>query len=142
MICCWSGGLGQGADPVPGGHDHRCPGPGGGDFEVLPTAAAGQAGGGVQDAVAQFFGLGAGEVAVEGEQPQPGEQGGGGQRGGEPGAVDGQLVAGKFADPGVFAGADGVLNPCVNPVGGVDIGGLAAPAGGAPRQVGDPQGVP
>jgi hypothetical protein len=77
-------GLGEDADPVPGGHDHRCPGPGGGDFEAEPAATARQAGGGVQDAVAQRFRLGAGEVAVQGEQPQPGEQGGGGQRGSEP----------------------------------------------------------
>ena len=34
-----------------------------------------------------------------------------------------------------------VLDPCVHPVGGVDVGGLAAPAGGAFGQVGDPQGV-
>ena len=33
-----------------------------------------QAGGGVQDAVAQRLGLGFGEVAVQGEELEPGEQ--------------------------------------------------------------------
>jgi hypothetical protein len=110
MVWCWSGGLGEGADPVPGGDDRGCPGPGGGDFEVAPAAAAGQAAGGVQDAVAQRFRLGAGEVAVEGKVAQPGEQGGSGQRRGEPGAVQGQQVAGELADPSVFPGPDGVLD--------------------------------
>ena len=95
-LCCWSGGLGQGADAVPGGDDRGCPGPGGGDLEVAPAAAAGQAAGGVQDAVAQGLGFGFGEVAVEGEQPQPGEQGGGGQRGGQPGLVEGEQVGGSL----------------------------------------------
>ena len=35
----------------------------------------------------------------------------------------------------------GVLQACVDSVGGVDIGELAAPAAGAHGQVGDPQGV-
>src|SRR6266480_2372970 len=45
---CWSGGLRQGADPVPGGHDVSGPGPGGLDPQAPLSAAAGQAGGGVQ----------------------------------------------------------------------------------------------
>jgi hypothetical protein len=38
-----------------------------------PLAAADQASGGVQEAVAQGLGLGAGELAVQGDEPQPGE---------------------------------------------------------------------
>ena len=49
---------------------------------------------------------------------------------------------GKLAEAGVFAGADAVLDPGVDAVGGVDVGQLAAPAGCAGGQVGDPQGVP
>src|SRR5207247_6900604 len=87
-------------------------------------------------------GFGFGEVAVQGEVAQPGQQGGSGKGGGEPRAAEGQQVAGELADPGVFPGADAVLHPGVHPVGGVDAGGLAAPAGGSFGQVGDPQAVP
>ena len=38
-------------------------------LQAAPAAAAGQPGGGVQDAVAQGLRLGAGEAAVQGEQP-------------------------------------------------------------------------
>ena len=54
----------------------------------------------------------------------------------------GQQVAGELADPRFLPGADGILHPCVHPVGGVDVGGLATPAAGGTGQVGDPQGVP
>src|SRR5208283_291424 len=73
----WSGCLWQGGDPVPGGGDGLCPGPGGGDFQPPAAAAADQLPGGVQDPVTQGLGLGAGEVAVQGDEPQPGQQGGG-----------------------------------------------------------------
>jgi hypothetical protein len=48
---CWSGSVRQGADPVPGGHDVRGPGPAGLDLQLALAAAAGQPGGDVQDAV-------------------------------------------------------------------------------------------
>jgi hypothetical protein len=67
---------------------------------VPAPAAAGQAGGGVQEAVAQGLGFGFGEGAVEGEQPQLGEQGGGDQRGGQPGLVEREGLAGQVADAG------------------------------------------
>ena len=57
----------------------RCRGP----------AAGRQAGGGVQDPVAQGLGLGLGQGAVEGEQPQPGQQGRGGSCAGLPGGTGG-----------------------------------------------------
>ena len=44
-----------------------CPGPGGGDFQAAPAAAAGQARGGMQDPVTQGLGFGSGQVAVQGE---------------------------------------------------------------------------
>jgi len=49
------------------------------DFRAVSPSAAGQAGGAGQDAVAR--GLGLGEVAIEGGQPQPGQQGGSGPAG-------------------------------------------------------------
>ena len=89
----------------------------------LPAAAAPaahQAGGGVQDAVAQRLGLGLGQVAVEGEELEPGEQDLRDHRRGQPGLVERVVVGGELADAGVFAGADGVLDPGVDPVAGVD----------------------
>src|SRR5262249_37026487 len=109
-----------------------------GDFQAAAPSAACHAGGGMQDAVAQGLGLGLGEVAVESEQPQPGQQGGGDQRGGQPGLVEGEQVGGELADPGVFAGADAVFDPGMDSVGGIDVGGAGPPAAQAVRQVGDP----
>src|SRR5580704_16186389 len=50
---CWSGGVRDGLDALPGGDDFLCPGPGGGDFQGSAAPAADEPGGGVQDAVAQ-----------------------------------------------------------------------------------------
>src|SRR5262249_58652609 len=70
----------------------------------------------------------------------PGQQGGGYQRDGQPGLVEGECLAGKFADPGVLAGAYAVLHASVDPVGGVDVGGASPPATPGCRQGGGPQG--
>ena len=88
------------------------------------------------------FRLGFGQVAVQGQQFQPGEQDLPGHRGGQPGGVDREVMGGEVAQAGVLAGADGVLDPCVNAVGGVDVGSLAHPALGVRGPAGDPQGVP
>jgi hypothetical protein len=48
------------------------------------VAAAGQPGGGIQDAVAQGLRFGLGRVVIQGEQAEPGQQGRGGQGGGLP----------------------------------------------------------
>ena len=88
MVWCWSGRLRRGSDPVPGVHDRGRPGPGGGDFEVSAAPAAGQPGCGVQDPVAQGLGLGFGEVAVEGQVTEPGQQGGRGEGRGQPHRVE------------------------------------------------------
>jgi hypothetical protein len=100
MVCCWSGGLWQGADLVPGGDDVSGPGPGGGDVEAVPAAAAGQPGCGVQDA--QGLRRGAGEGGVQGEELEPGQQCRGGQCGSLPGLVDGQRTGRVLADAAVF----------------------------------------
>jgi hypothetical protein len=54
--------------------------------------ASGQAGGGVQQAVAQPFRLGGGQLAVQGVDLQPGDQVGGDRGGEAPGLVDGELA--------------------------------------------------
>jgi hypothetical protein len=53
--------------------------------------AVGEAGGGVQQAVAQPFRLSAGEVAVEGVDLEPGDQVRGDRGGDASGLVDGEL---------------------------------------------------
>src|SRR5450755_928528 len=48
----------------------------------------------------------------------------------------------EMADSAVLPGADRILDPGVDPVGGVDVGGLAEPASGVGEPVRGPQGVP
>src|SRR5580692_10688094 len=67
-----SGGVRDGLDALPGGDDFLCPGPGGGDFQGSAASAADEPGAGVQDAVAQRLRLCPGEVAVQGQELQPG----------------------------------------------------------------------
>src|SRR3954447_13827885 len=88
----WSAGCGDRRDPGERGGDLVGPGPAGGDAQPAAALAAGQAGGGVQNAVAQPFRLSLGEVAVEGEDLQPGDQVRGDRGGDAPGLVDGELA--------------------------------------------------
>ena len=57
-------------------------------FSGAPPAAAYQPGRGVQDPVAQRLGLGFGQVAVQGQQLEPGQQDGRDHGGGQPRGVD------------------------------------------------------
>ena len=47
-----------------------------------------------------------------------------------------------MAQAGLLAGADGVLDAGLDPVGGVEVGVLSQPAPGGGGPVGGPQGVP
>ena len=76
----------------------------------------------MQDPVAQCLGFGAGQVAVQGDEPQPGQQGRGGQGRGQPCGVDPEVKGGEPAEPAVFPCADpspgvsraaGVTFPCL-----------------------------
>ena len=131
-------GAGQGAC----GHDALGPGPTGLDLQAAPSSAAAQPGGGVQNAVAERLRLGAGQGAVQGKQPEPGQHGGGGQGGGLPRLVHRQRGGGVLADAAVFPGADGIFDPGMDPLSGVDVGILAQPALGVCGPVRSPQGVP
>jgi len=64
-----------------------------------------------------------------------------GQCGGQPGLVEREQVGRELAEAGVIASADGVFDPGMDPVGGVDVGRVGPPAAQAGRQVGDPQAV-
>ena len=95
----WSAGVRQGGDPLPGPGDRLGPGPVRGDLPAPAASAADQAGGGVQDAVAQRLRFGPGEIAVQGEQPEPGEQDLRGHGGGQPGLVEGEPWEGNRPMP-------------------------------------------
>jgi hypothetical protein len=82
-----------------------CPGPGFGDPEPGLAGGAGEAGGGVQEPVAQFLGFRGGEVAVQEEVLGPGEQVDAGEGQFEPGGVDGEDPGREPAEAGVLAGA-------------------------------------
>jgi hypothetical protein len=105
-VSCWSGGVRDGLDVLPGGGDLLCPGPGRGDFEASAAPAADEAGGGVQDAIAQRLRLCSCEVAVQGQELQPGQQDAGDHGGVEPGLVQPVVTGGSPTEPGVLAGAD------------------------------------
>ena len=109
------------------------PGPGGGDFQGSAAPAADEAGGGVQDAVAQGLRLRFCEVAVQGQQLQPGQQDAGDHGRVEPRLVQPVVMRGEMPQAGVLAGADDVLDAGVDAVGGVDVGALAAPASASRR---------
>jgi len=135
---CWSGWVRDGLDVLPGGGDLFCPGPGGGDFEASAACAADEAGGGVQDAIAQRLRFRSCEVAVQGQDLQPGQQDAGDHGGVEPCLVQPVVMRGEMPEAGVLPGADDVLDAGVDAVGGVDVGVLAAPAFRHDGQVGDP----
>jgi hypothetical protein len=58
--------------PVEGTDDGPGPGPGVRDLEASPPLAAYESGRDVQDAVAQCLGCGFGQLAVEGQELEPG----------------------------------------------------------------------
>src|SRR5271169_5405339 len=103
---CWSAGVGQRADTLPGPRDRLGPRPVRGDLPAPAAPAAYQPGRGVQDA--QRLRLGLGQVAIEGEELEPGEQDLRHHRRGQPRLVELVVVGGEPADPGRFPGADRV----------------------------------
>ena len=96
----------------------------------------------MQDPVAQRLGLCLREVAVQGEELEPGQQDARDHGGGQPRLVDLVVVGREMPEAGVLAGADHVLDAGVDPVRGINVGALAAPPFRAGGPVGDPQGVP
>ena len=138
----WSGCLRERFDALPRGRDRISPRPGRLDFQAPFPAAADQAGRGVKHPVAQRLGLGFGQVAVQGQELRPGEQDLPGHRRGQPRGVDPEVKGREMADSAVFPGPDRVLDPGLDPVRDVDIGGLAQPASGVRGPVRGPQGVP
>src|ERR671910_2371387 len=130
VVVCAAGGRrppgsgleAQDADAVERGDEIGGPGPTGGEAESSATAGAGDLAGGVQPAIAQAFGFGAGEVTVEGDASSPGEQVVSDERGGEPGGVDGEVGRGQVGQAGVFEVADQLLGPASTPLEGFEAG--------------------
>ena len=86
----WSGGCGQGAEPLPAGEEGLLPGPVGADLENALTGVMCQASGDVPDPVAERVRVGFPQVLViaEAEETGPGGEVGGDVRGDDPAAVD------------------------------------------------------
>src|SRR3984957_2629939 len=137
----WSDWVRYRLDALPGGDDLVGPGPGGGDLEGPAASAADEAGGGVQEAVAQRLRLCFRQVALQGQQLQPGQQDAGGHRGVEPGLVDLVVMRGEMSQSGVLPGADDVLDAGVDAVGGVGVGALASPASRVSGEIRGPERV-
>ena len=112
----WSGCLRERVDALPRGRDRVSPWPGRLDFQAPFPSASDQPAGGVQHAVAQRLGLGPGEVAVQGQELEPGEQDLPGHRRGQPRGVDPEVKGREMAQAGILAGADRVLDPGLDPL--------------------------
>jgi hypothetical protein len=82
------------------------PGPVGGEAAAASSCGGAEVAGGVQQAVAEPFRLGRGEVAVEGEESGPGQQVVGAEGEVEPGVVDRERVRWQVGQAGGFGVAD------------------------------------
>lgn len=97
------------------------PWPGDGDSQVEAAAFAGEAGGGMQQLVAELLGLGIGEFAVQEQGAGPGGQVDRGQGQLQPGRVDMEVAGGEAAVAGGLAAADAVFDPGVCAVADLQI---------------------
>src|SRR5712692_89851 len=104
-------GRRQRPEPAEGGEKRLCPGPAPRQAKPGAPARADHLAGDVEEALAQALRLGPGELAVEAEDPRPGEQVLGRQGELEPGLVVVEAVEGEVSHPRVLAGADLVLDP-------------------------------
>jgi hypothetical protein len=109
-------------EPVEGGDEIGGPGPALGDAECAAPAAGDELGGGMQEAVAEPFGFGSGEVAVEGEVVGPGEEILRHADDGEPCLVDGEAGRGQVGEPEVFGVADRSFGSPSAAVEGFEVG--------------------
>lgn len=84
--------------------------------------------GGMQDLVTQGLWFRFGQVAVEGEEPQPGQQVAGDGGGLAPGGIDLVVSRGQMSQAGAFRAADLVFGSGLGTVAGFEE--LDLPAGG------------
>jgi hypothetical protein len=81
------------------------PGPGAVDPEDGLPALGDEAGGDMEEPVAEGLGFGSGEVAVEAEQLGPGQQAAGQKAGGGPGLVAGEVFEGQVGEARISSGS-------------------------------------
>src|SRR5512132_2211383 len=105
-----AGGSWQRVEAVVRDGEFPGPGPALSDAQVGPAGGADDAGGDVEEPVAQLLRFGPGVFAVEEQRSGPGEQVDADQGELEPGGVDGELAGREPAEAGVLAGADAVLD--------------------------------
>jgi hypothetical protein len=114
-----SGGRRNDHDPAERLDDPVSPGPAGRETESSEAAATGESGRNVQDPESQQLRFGVGEVAVEGEELQPGDQVGGDRGKLDPGLVDRVFPGWEPAESGFLGGLDAFLNPGMGAVPGL-----------------------
>jgi hypothetical protein len=124
---------------VEGGGERVRPGPAAVDLEAGAACAVDEAGGDVQQPVAQGLRLGFGEIGlvVQENALGPGDEVDRDQRADQPRLVDRELPGGEPAHAGVLAGADAVFDAGVAAVAGIQPGvlpewGVGGDAGVAP----------
>src|ERR1019366_7009459 len=131
---CWSGSLRERVDTLPRGRDLISPRPGRLDLQAAAPPAAYQTGRSVWGSALARSPSRASSLSQASRICPVIE------------AVSHAALIPKskeeMADSAVLPGADRILDPGVDPVGGVDIGGLAEPASGVRGPVRGPQGVP
>ena len=103
----WSGECSQ---PPGGGDQGGLPGPGSGQVQDGAAAAVGEAGGDVQQAVAEAFRLAAAKLTVQQQGLCPGDRVLADQDQLQPCLVGGEVAEGEVAQPGVFGRSDAVFD--------------------------------
>ena len=111
------------------------PGPPVVDFDLGSALPAGEAGGDVQQPVAQRLGFGLGQLTAQQDGLGPSDQVGGGEGQLQPGLVDLKLSRREAADPGLLDSCGLVLDAGVCPMPGVQPGQLPGRGVGGQRLV-------
>jgi hypothetical protein len=103
--------LGDGpvGETAEGGHQLLGPRPSLRDTQRGASTGADQHTGGVEEAVAESFGFGPGQLAFEAQASHLGEEIAGEEDDGHPGLVDGEIGRGQVGQPGVLGVADVAL---------------------------------
>jgi hypothetical protein len=107
--------------------DGEVPGPGpvGGEPQDEAPGRADEAGGDVQQAIAEGLGRGLGQLALEEVGAAPGQQVGGGEAELEPRLIGGESQERHAVRPGALQGLDAVLGLGVAAVAGFELDGVA-----------------
>ena len=111
-----SSGEGPVGEAPEGGHEVEGPGPSRRNTQGGAPGRTDQQAGGVQQAVAQTFGFGVGQIALQTQAAKLGQEIAGHEHDGQPGLIDGEIGGGQVGQPGVFDVSDVALGAEVVPV--------------------------